>query len=374
MKFSPYAIFAIAAICAACAVATDPPGGPNMPIGPITPGSQTTITPNASSVPYASIQGPSPTMNVVAQDLLDLSLVVLNTQNSLIAFANLATTVIGTPGVVTSGRVFVDQVGWYGYTSATPFTANGVTVVTATAMGGGQWVHESVAFDNISSLALVSNLDARTITSRAFVKGFGWYYYRTPSGGEPTSQWRRPATAIGSGEWVHESINLIETVQVPVIGPAPLDAVIFPVGTAPGRLNRSIIDHGYLTHAMIAATDLTTTSASLVDVQNINLGPLLANDIIKAHLPAVAGCTANFRAATYVSVDGGGSYVQFSPGSAFAYPGSAGPTTIAVSLDFYRAMSGNSTGDVHVSIRIQSNGSATCTLSLGDSMIEVIRP
>jgi hypothetical protein len=51
-----------------------------MPIGHITPGVSTTVTPDVLPPAYASIQGPSPTMDVVAQDILDLSLVVMNVQ------------------------------------------------------------------------------------------------------------------------------------------------------------------------------------------------------------------------------------------------------------------------------------------------------
>src|SRR5258708_3181263 len=51
-----------------------------MPIGPIVPGDPTTITPDVNPPLYTSIQGPSPTEPVIAQDILDLTLVVMNVQ------------------------------------------------------------------------------------------------------------------------------------------------------------------------------------------------------------------------------------------------------------------------------------------------------
>lgn len=292
-----------------------------------------------------------------------------------IAFANLA----GLTSAVDGSKIYVSDMGWYQYHGSTPFTADALRVVTATGMGVGQWIHESVVWDTLSTIAFASfaNLAARTTQARTYVSEVGWYDYHSSNVATADNVWVVTATGLGSGQWVHEhwSLGRLTTAGIPglaVVGPIPGEA--FTTSTPTGKINKQVIDHGYFTHAMIAATNLSTASASLTDVQNINIGPLRAGDIIKAHLPAVAGCTAAFRAATYVSVDGGGSYVQFSPGSTFTYPGSAGPTTIAVQLDFYRAMSANSTGDVHVSIRLQSDGAATCTLSLGDSMIEVIRP
>src|SRR4051812_107010 len=51
-----------------------------MPIGPITPGDPVDVTPDALPAAYTSIQGPSPGMAVIAQDVLDLSLVTMNVQ------------------------------------------------------------------------------------------------------------------------------------------------------------------------------------------------------------------------------------------------------------------------------------------------------
>ncbi len=53
-----------------------------MPIGPITPGSPVTVTHNVTPALYTSIQGPSPSMPVIAQDVLDLSLVTMNVQET----------------------------------------------------------------------------------------------------------------------------------------------------------------------------------------------------------------------------------------------------------------------------------------------------
>lgn len=47
-------------------------------IGPITPGSRVTVTPDTNPPNYASLTGPSPTMPIIAQDILDIELALMN--------------------------------------------------------------------------------------------------------------------------------------------------------------------------------------------------------------------------------------------------------------------------------------------------------
>lgn len=54
-----------------------------MPIGPITPGIPTVITPDPAPVAYASVNSPSPTMDVDASHIAALTLVALNIQQNL---------------------------------------------------------------------------------------------------------------------------------------------------------------------------------------------------------------------------------------------------------------------------------------------------
>lgn len=52
-----------------------------MPIGPISPGFYVTVTPDSVLSQYSSVQAPTATMPVIASDIQDLALVILNVQN-----------------------------------------------------------------------------------------------------------------------------------------------------------------------------------------------------------------------------------------------------------------------------------------------------
>lgn len=287
----------------------------------------------------------------------------------------------GITSAVAGSKVFVSEVGWYEYGSGVSFTADGVNVVTATGMGVGQWVHQSVVFDVLSSLVLPSDLDNRTITSRAFVKGFGWYYYRNPPGGAVTSEWVRPATAIGAGEWVHELIDLIETVQIPVIGPAPHDAVIYPVGTAPGRLNRSIVDHGYFAHQISpipnAYTLLLTTAVPTPQLTVPTIPQCKLNDVVRfsvnASVRSNVGVATQCQVWTEVSEDNGSTWTAVTSGNTLFMIVPASGATQMVGLGFSRTFAAL-TGALEVRIVASSDGVNQIGLSIDSYELWVTRP
>jgi len=73
--------FVVVLTIAACAAPTT--AGDFMPIGLATPGTPTTVTPDASPLaPYASAQAPTAGMAVSAADIQALTLLILNVQNA----------------------------------------------------------------------------------------------------------------------------------------------------------------------------------------------------------------------------------------------------------------------------------------------------
>ena len=82
-----------------------------MPIGTITLGDYVTVTPDTSIAPYASLQGPSPSMPVVSDDILTIIQAIPNVQ-SMAELSSAVETVdgSGSNGVIVDGRFYFAKV------------------------------------------------------------------------------------------------------------------------------------------------------------------------------------------------------------------------------------------------------------------------
>jgi hypothetical protein len=103
-----------------------------MPIGPITPGSYVTVTPDSVVSQYTSVQAPSATMPVIASDIQDLTLVVLNVQNFVlgelaVAAARKLDKIDG--GTVSGPTVFTGDVDFQGTGANRPSFQGGLHVI-----------------------------------------------------------------------------------------------------------------------------------------------------------------------------------------------------------------------------------------------------
>lgn len=103
-----------------------------MPIGPITPGFYVTVTPDSVLSQYSSVQAPTATMPVIASDIQDLALVILNVQNfclqeSSIGLNRKLDKIDG--GTVSGDTVFTGNVDFQGTGANRPSFQGGLHIV-----------------------------------------------------------------------------------------------------------------------------------------------------------------------------------------------------------------------------------------------------
>lgn len=243
---------------------------------------------------------------------------------SSIAFANLATQT----GAIDGTPRLVSQMGWYIYTTGTPYTADGVWVVTATGMGSGQWIHQTIAFTHLH--------------------------------------------------------------KMPAIGPTPGD-VGFALATPAGKINPqfeslAMIDM-FASSAGLAGTDSrpfadpTTPSDELYGdiLPNFATAPPIAGDIVRARISAAVVVADIFRLCVLVSQDGGGTYTLVTPRVTATLPvtwtaPSAG-NYIQVDLSFdYVVTASPAPTQIRTSVRAQANGGISLTARFNEYVIMLMRP
>jgi len=217
---------------------------------------------------------------------------------------------------------------------------------------------------------------------KVFVDLRGWYSWAAASPfGAADGQYVVTITATGGGVWMWEHCADHSANRLPLIGPAPGDASIYPTTTSAGRLNKALIDHGYHYHLIntVFNTSVTTTSDVSSTLFFEDVGVLQGDDIVDCQIDTTA----------MMAWDGSGSYnggylvsIEFSEDGGFTwivpvFRGYSAPTTEdrVVLTRFARKV--NNPGDFQIRIRgyvLHPGGHETLTLKISSWHIKVTRP
>lgn len=277
-----------------------------------------TYTPNPNSSP-ATISLPSagdPVASAVAdqawKDVADRTAFT-------VAFADIA----GMTGAVDGTLKFAAEIGWYKYSSTTPYTADGTWVITATGMGAGQWIHQSLVFTHLKKMPAVG-----------------------PTPGDVGFVIPTPAGKINPQ---FESFALIERNDQ---GPG----LAFTM-TRPFADPTTLSDEG-------PATTLSTVPR--------------VGDVVRVNAGVGVTCADVFRVAALISQDSSATYTLVTPRVTSTLPVTWANSTgnyvyVGLSFDYVVAASPAPTG-IRISFRMQSNGGVSATARFNAYITELRRP
>lgn len=217
---------------------------------------------------------------------------------------------------------------------------------------------------------------------RAATTAWGLYTWGVsdPTGGAFGSPYVVTCTTPG-GFWVWEYTFAHGFGQVPLIGPAPNDS--YPTTTPAGRLNKSIIDHGFHTNgATLNLITDSTTSASLQTFNNAvnsgilhNLGTLAVNDVVQFWPTLTAhgnsGAAFNYEVFVEISEDNGSSWIQMTNQSGTPYRADTSNSNQTIAGGFVRIVA--NAGVFKIRIRMKSDGTNQLVVNLDSSYSLVIR-
>jgi len=140
-----------------------------MTIGTITLGDYVTVTPDTSPLPYASLQGPSPSMPVVSDDILSIIQAVLNVQSVASGYAALAQSVA--IGAATSLAALASAVGTIdgsGDSGVTTTARFHFIRVTGTGSGSGSFQLDWGSLLPANSILFLMNAGSGALTVRRY--------------------------------------------------------------------------------------------------------------------------------------------------------------------------------------------------------------
>lgn len=242
-------------------------------------------------------------------------------------------------------------------------------------------------FDNGNTISFASLAGQTGVVENThlLVDEMGWYSYHAASGFTADATWVVTATGMGAGQWVHESVVLINLGKLAAVGPVPGGVYT----AAAGRILASVVPSGYFTAAVLNAgtdsttsgTAVTTTTGTIMNVTpsssgTISVGTLAINDVVDCRLSAVGlNVAGTFVVGAYISFDGGSTWTAMSPqpgGGSAAYDFTAAGTTRAIDLGFVATVTANGTCQVRFKFNAVSAG--TTTVTWGPGRIRVERP
>lgn len=250
-----------------------------------------------------------------------------------------------------------------------------------------QWIQW---FDDpsVADLTALAAYSTNVVTGKTRVNAGGegqYIYFTTPAFGID-GLWEVDAPGAGNEHWQHSLMQLVANSWtgkgLAAVGPVPSDA--YPTATASGRINKSLVPHGWASEVPIPLQLFTTNST--VPLTNANgavlatwdMGTLTAVDYVHAHINGVcaSGSANGFEVGVYISNDNGATwnlmtpYNGVTPGVPFVLDQTGTGAAIPVSLSFVLNVSA---GHNLVQLRAASIGVGVTKVSVGAGLIEVRR-
>jgi hypothetical protein len=184
-----------------------------VPIGSITPGSRVAVTPSASPVMPSAASAPSPTMPVLAQDVIDLWLAVLDTAACAINGSTGGTYALGNWITLTAyGILFDPGVARFAGGGNLDVNAGGIVTSNATSEWGGTFpfIDAAITLDGTSTLTVLSGGEIDGASGSKF--GGQWNYLGT------STVWHRGDLHIVGTEYVDSAATVTYNASATVNG------------------------------------------------------------------------------------------------------------------------------------------------------------